>query len=652
MISTGSSSAAGSSSSAMMGYMSYAALIAAAVMIAQNLYAKGYTRAAIGEGGSETARFGQYSSYTTDPNTQRAGAMQNSPAMLMTNDMRKFNDMLGMSEQWADILSGTTRMATLVGRKLSAYGYEATIAGGDAEVGGFARYKGGVFRSNKTVAADVDPRDAAAFDAVVESTIEGSKAMARAMGLSDEAINQYTGSLKVNFKGAKTAEEQSQRMAEAMDNLNYELLKTASGGKLAREDFKAFMEGIQKDIQQAGISAEGIADILIQGMTGRLSGADVGAQLSDMILGGIYNAIASSGAAQIANLFMTQIITPIFAAIASGVPVAQAVSAAAIKQTVETAKQYMAVVKATFNDPEFRAFMEELKSGLSSAGAAAAGVPSPAMRSYGPSPAQTAAEEAKREKEQLERELLRLQGNTVELRRRELLELKPGNRALQQRIWALEDEQRVTEQRNDLERQRLEILGDTAALRKLERDALEESNRALYDEIQALKDAAELKNVWRDLTDSIEDEIKRIRGDVLGDSLNGLSYVQAQFATMTAQARALDKDAAGKLPDLAGQLSDLYRTSSSSRSEFEFQINSMLASLEETNRITRSATGVTETTSAVEDKALAKKVEELSGAVFLLQDIMQKTATTTADTAKILDRVTSGGNAMRTKAAA
>jgi hypothetical protein len=78
----------------------------------------------------------------------------------------------------------------------------------------------------------------------------------------------------------------------------------------------------------------------------------------------------------------------------------------------------------------------------------------------------------------------------------------------------------------------------------------------------------------------------------------------------------------------------------------------MLASLEETNRITRSATGVTETTSAVEDKALAKKVEELSGAVFLLQDIMQKTATTTADTAKILDRVTSGGNAMRTKAAA
>jgi hypothetical protein len=632
--------------------MSYAALIAAAVMIAQNLYAKGYTRAAIGEGGSETARFGQYSSYTTDPNTQRAGAMQNSPAMLMAKFDRTILDALGVSEKWSDILSGTTLMATLVGRKLSAYGYEATIAGGDAEVGGFARYKGGVFRSNKTVAADVDPRDAAAFDAVVESTIEGSKAMARAMGLSDEAINQYTGSLKVNFKGAKTAEEQSQRMAEAMDNLNYELLKTASGGKLAREDFKAFMEGIQKDIQQAGISAEGIADILIQGMTGRLSGADVGAQLSDMILGGIYNAIASSGAAQIANLFMTQIITPIFAAIASGVPVAQAVSAAAIKQTVETAKQYMAVVKATFNDPEFRAFMEELKAGLSSAGAAAAGVPSPAMRSYGPSPAQTAAEEAKREKEQLERELLRLQGNTVELRRRELLELKPGNRALQQRIWALEDEQRVTEQRNDLERQRLEILGDTAALRKLERDALEESNRALYDEIQALKDAAELKNVWRDLTDSIEDEIKRIRGDVLGDSLNGLSYVQAQFATMTAQARALDKDAAGKLPDLAGQLSDLYRTSSSSRSEFEFQINSMLASLEETNRITRSATGVTETTSAVEDKALAKKVEELSGAVFLLQDIMQKTATTTADTAKILDRVTSGGNAMRTKAAA
>ena len=40
----------------------------------------------------------------------------------------------------------------------------------------------------------------------------------------------------------------------------------------------------------------------------------------------------------------------------------------------------------------------------------------------------------------LERKLLEVQGNTAELRRRELAALDPGNRALQERIWAIEDE--------------------------------------------------------------------------------------------------------------------------------------------------------------------------------------------------------------------
>lgn len=40
----------------------------------------------------------------------------------------------------------------------------------------------------------------------------------------------------------------------------------------------------------------------------------------------------------------------------------------------------------------------------------------------------------------LERKLLELQGNTAELRRRELATLDPSNRALQERIWAIEDE--------------------------------------------------------------------------------------------------------------------------------------------------------------------------------------------------------------------
>jgi len=46
-----------------------------------------------------------------------------------------------------------------------------------------------------------------------------------------------------------------------------------------------------------------------------------------------------------------------------------------------------------------------------------------------------------REREGLERSLLQLQGNTAEIRRRELEQLDPSNRALQQHIWALQDQE-------------------------------------------------------------------------------------------------------------------------------------------------------------------------------------------------------------------
>lgn len=45
------------------------------------------------------------------------------------------------------------------------------------------------------------------------------------------------------------------------------------------------------------------------------------------------------------------------------------------------------------------------------------------------------------QRESLEVQLLRLQGNIVEIRKRELAQIDPSNHALQERIWALEDEQ-------------------------------------------------------------------------------------------------------------------------------------------------------------------------------------------------------------------
>ena len=91
----------------------------------------------------------------------------------------------------------------------------------------------------------------------------------------------------------------------------------------------------------------------------------------------------------------------------------------------------------------------------------------------------------------LENQILGLEGNTAELRRRELEALAPANRALQERIWKLEDEQRISGERKGLEEELLRLQGDTAELRRRELEALDPSNRALKENIWRLEDAAE-----------------------------------------------------------------------------------------------------------------------------------------------------------------
>jgi hypothetical protein len=96
----------------------------------------------------------------------------------------------------------------------------------------------------------------------------------------------------------------------------------------------------------------------------------------------------------------------------------------------------------------------------------------------------------------LEVRLLQLQGDTAELRRRELEALDPANRAIAERIFALQDEQEASaaarqaaDERTSLERRLLELQGNTVELRRREIAALDPSNRALQEQIFALEDA-------------------------------------------------------------------------------------------------------------------------------------------------------------------
>jgi hypothetical protein len=98
------------------------------------------------------------------------------------------------------------------------------------------------------------------------------------------------------------------------------------------------------------------------------------------------------------------------------------------------------------------------------------------------------AEEVSKEREKLERAILGLEGNVIELRRRELTEVDASNRALQSRIWLLEDEAKVTSEREGLERRLLELQGNVAELRRRELDGLDATNQGLQLAIWKLED--------------------------------------------------------------------------------------------------------------------------------------------------------------------
>src|SRR5690606_3343302 len=139
-----------------------------------------------------------------------------------------------------------------------------------------------------------------------------------------------------------------------------------------------------------------------------------------------------------------------------------------------------------------------------------------------------------REREGLERQLLQLQGDTAELRRRELAALDESNHALQERIWRMQDEavaaeeaaraiaeaearaKEIQQERYGLETQLLQLMGDTDTLRARQLATLDESNHALQRRIWALQDEAQAAQEAERAAREAAAEQKRLRDLAIG----------------------------------------------------------------------------------------------------------------------------------------
>ncbi len=173
-----------------------------------------------------------------------------------------------------------------------------------------------------------------------------------------------------------------------------------------------------------------------------------------------------------------------------------------------------------------------------------------------------------------------------------LLQLAPAFADLKTAMDGAKSSADILAERQDLERKMLELNGDTAAIRALDLAKVDVSNRALQQQVWAIEDAQkaadaakQLSDAWSSVGNSIEDEIKRIRG--LSDASGGTSFASAmgEFNAATTAARGGDMDAAKLLPGLSQALLKLAGDNVTSRQELDRVQAATAASLEATSSV-------------------------------------------------------------------
>lgn len=217
------------------------------------------------------------------------------------------------------------------------------------------------------------------------------------------------------------------------------------------------------------------------------------------------------------------------------------------------------------------------------------------------------------ERAQLEQRLLQLQGDTTELRRRERENLHETNRALFDRIVALEDEQAALEEvkraaaeaaqalaqqiatlqgelqqaeaqrlsiaqavvseRTALEQRLLQAQGNTAALRERELQALDPLNRAFARMVYAAEDAAQATaGAAQNLAalagagQGISEFVAGLRATGSGNTAS-LASLRATYSRTLALAQAGDVAASGRITGDARALIDAGRANARTRAE-------------------------------------------------------------------------------------
>lgn len=541
-VAAGSSTAAGSSSAAgasLGAYAGHAALIYAAAMHQSSLYDKGFT--------GDDRMSGKF-------------LYDISPIALGV----KILSALGISDKWANILSGAVAFNYLFGRaapKITEQGITGVLSGGDFEGSAYANWKskGGLFRSDKkgTILADLPDELARFLDDAAASVRNSVAQYGQALGLPADELDRITRQIKIAL--TDDAEANMQAIAKEMGSYGDALVESwaAAVAPLAN-----YGETTAQTIARVGSAIVGVNDVLEALGKAALQASIDGGQAAltlQQYFGSLENMQQAAGS-YLQNYYSDEERRSLLLGRMGG-----ALGDVGIGDVPQTREAFRSLVDSLdlTTDSGQRAFAALM--GVADAFAAVV----PAAEDASAALAQAAADIA-RERESLQVDLWREQGNDGALREWERSQVHAENLDLYDELLALRDSKAEAARMAEAERQR---------------QAAAESARAAWARAQeaAEQAAAAAAKAWQDAAESIRAEIDRLRGAT--DPSLTLGGAAREFAIATAQARAGDVSAADRLPELSRAYADAAEEMANSADDLRLMRARIAASLEETLRL-------------------------------------------------------------------
>ena len=333
-------------------------------------------------------------------------------------------------------------------------------------------------------------------------------------------------------------------------------------------------------------AASDLASVIEQGLLGTLTGAQLGEQMADVVMQGMYSAIAGGFSQQITALMVEGVLNPMIAAAMTGASMSAAVSQAAIDRVIQHAQAAAAAINAVLSDPGFQAAIQQVQAAV---GSISVGIqrPEPIYDSYAAQNARALA--AQREAERLADEAQR----AADQRAREAQQLAEQQAREAQRLADEEARywQAVYSERQGLLKQLWTLEGNVAAVRQAELEALDPSNRALQTRIWQLQDEktaveqynAALKNAQEFLggfTRNIQEFIFKV-SHAQATAAEGYQLAAAKFSAQLVLARGGDRDALGSITGYADTLIESIRRESTTGAEANLRIARVLGQLGE-----------------------------------------------------------------------